>query len=86
MDMNSTREARLEAGASKQGHGGTSYSCNLKATVKALLGMSYTHFPQILPGVHRLVAPLIMFRLKRRGYSNCRVEVYGSGLVVYADR
>lgn len=59
---------------------------DFKATLNALLGMSYTHFPLILPGVHPLVAPLIMFRLKRRGFSNCRVEVSGSGLVVYADR
>lgn len=59
---------------------------NFKATVSALLGMSYAHFPLILAGVHPLVAPLIMFRLKRRGFSNCRVEVSGSGLVVYADR
>ena len=61
-------------------------SSRLKATFNALLGMSYTHFPLILPGVHPLVAPLIMFRLKRRGFSNCRVEVSGAGLMVYADR
>jgi hypothetical protein len=59
---------------------------DFKATLHALLGMSYTHFPLILPGVHPLVAPLIMFRLKRRGFSNCRVEVTGGGLVVYAVR
>jgi len=59
---------------------------DLKATFNALTGMTYNHFPLILPGVHPLVAPLIMFRLKRRGFSNCRVEVSGSGLVVYADR
>lgn len=58
----------------------------MKATIHALLGMSYSHFPQILPGVHPLVAPLVMFRLKRRGFSNCRVDVSGAGLVVYADR
>ena len=62
------------------------HSTSLKATVNALAGMSYAHFPLILAGVHPLVAPLIMFRLKRRGFSNCRVEVSGSGLVVYADR
>jgi hypothetical protein len=62
--------------------GGTS----LIATLIALLGMSYAHFPLILPGVHGLVAPLIMFRLKRRGYSNCRVDVTTNGLVVYAVR
>lgn len=61
-------------------------STSIKATLNALMGMSYTHFPLILPGVHPLVAPLIMFRLKRRGFSNCRVEVSGAGLVVYADR
>ena len=59
---------------------------DFKATLCALMGMSYSHFPLILPGVHSLVAPLIMFRLKRRGFSNCRVWVSGSGLVVYADR
>ena len=61
-------------------------SYDFSATVRALLGMSYHHFPQILSGVHPIVAPLIMFRLKRRGFSNCRVEATGSGLVVYADR
>lgn len=61
-------------------------SISLRATVKVLMGMSYTHFPLILAGVHPLIAPLIMFRLKRRGFSNCRVEVSESGLVVYADR
>ncbi|MDD2582348.1 MAG: hypothetical protein PHR66_10190 [Desulfuromonadaceae bacterium] len=54
--------------------------------MNALMGMSYTHFPLIMAGVYPLVAPLIMFRLKRRGFSNCRVEVSESGLVVYADR
>ena len=57
-----------------------------KATLNALLGMSYTHFPLILHGVHPLIAPLIMFRLKRRGFSNCRVDVTGGGLVVHAVR
>jgi len=59
---------------------------DFKATWEVIRGMSYAHFPLILPGVHPLVAPLIMFRLKRRGFSNCRVEVSGTGLVVYADR
>ncbi len=61
-------------------------SCNVKATIRALLAMSYSNFPLMLPGVHPLVAPLVMFRLKRRGFSNCRVEVTGTGLVVHADR
>lgn len=61
-------------------------ACSIKATASALFGMPYNHFPLILPGVHPMIAPLIMFRLKRRGFSNCRVEVSGKGLVVYADR
>lgn len=48
--------------------------------------MSFSHFPLILPGVHPLLSPLIMFRLKRRGYSNCRVEVTPGGLVIHAVR
>ncbi|MEI6207479.1 MAG: hypothetical protein WCP20_11905 [Desulfuromonadales bacterium] len=57
---------------------------SIKATLNAIMGMSYSHFPLILPGVHPLLAPLIMYRLKRRGYSNCRVEIAGGGLIVYA--
>ncbi|MDD5287221.1 MAG: hypothetical protein PHD54_15330 [Desulfuromonadaceae bacterium] len=59
---------------------------SFKATLNALLGMSYTHFPLILPGVHPLLTTLILYRLKKRGFSNCRVEVAGRGLVVYAVR
>jgi hypothetical protein len=84
--MDITPATRPKIGASKRGGEERRQPFNLKATIHALLGMSYTHFPLILPGVHPLVAPLIMFRLKRRGYSNCRVEVSRSGLVVYADR
>jgi hypothetical protein len=77
-DMHSTTDTRRQIEKPK--------TVRLKATADAIMGMSYSHFPLILPGVHPLVAPLIMFRLKRRGFSNCRVEVSGSGLVVYADR
>jgi len=59
---------------------------SLAATWKALRGITFSHFPMILPGVHPLLAPLIMFRLKRRGYSNCRIEVSANGLIVHADR
>lgn len=76
----------MKSNTETQRHREKSGSTSYKATITTLLGMSYTHFPLILPGVHPLVAPLIMFRLKRRGFSNCRVEVSGSGLVVYADR
>jgi hypothetical protein len=59
---------------------------SFRATWNAIWRFSYKHFPQMLPGVHPLIAPLIMFRLKRRGFSNCRVEVTGNGLVVHAVR
>ncbi len=59
---------------------------SFRATWNALWRFSFNHFPLMLPGVHPLLAPLIMFRLKRRGYSNCRVEVTQNGLVVHAVR
>ncbi|MGB9082809.1 MAG: hypothetical protein WCD00_16050 [Desulfuromonadaceae bacterium] len=76
----------MESGTGSRGQGKKPHSTGLKATVYALLGTSYRQFPLVLDGVHPLVAPLIMFRLKRRGFSNCRVEVTESGLIVYADR
>lgn len=76
----------MKSGTEKRGQREKPHSTDLKATVNALLGISYSRFPLILKGVHPLVAPLIMFRLKRRGFSNCRVEVNDSGLIVYADR
>jgi hypothetical protein len=59
---------------------------SFRATWKALRGITFNHFPLILPGVHPLLAPLIMFRLKRRGFSNCKVEVSRNGLIIHADR
>ena len=59
---------------------------SLRASWKVLAGIELNHFPLILPGVYPLLAPLIMFRLKRRGYSNCRVDVSANGLIVHADR
>ena len=76
----------MKSGREMQGRRKGGRTTNFGATLNALMGMSYTHFPLILAGVHPLVAPLIMFRLKRRGFSSCRVEVTGGGLVVYADR
>lgn len=76
----------MKTGSGTHGRGRIVRQANVRATVNALMGMTYAHFPLILAGVHPLVAPLIMFRLKRRGFSNCRVEVSGTGLVVYADR
>ena len=44
------------------------------------------HFPLMLPGVHRIAAFFILWRLKKLGFSNCRVDVAAKGLVVYAQR
>jgi hypothetical protein len=59
---------------------------SFRASWKVLTGIAFNHFPLILPGVYPLLAPLIMFRLKRRGFSNCRVESSRNGLIVHADR
>lgn len=59
---------------------------SLWATWKAFRGISFDHFPLILAGVSPLLAPLIMFRLKRRGFSLCRVDASTRGLIVYAER
>lgn len=74
------------ASGNKQNQENKQRRVSLQATWNAIWRFSYKHFPQMLPGVHPLIAPLIMFRLKRRGYSNCRVEVTGNGLVVHAVR
>ncbi len=39
-----------------------------------------------LPDTSPLAAPFILFRLKRNGYSACRVTVAHSGLLVSAAR
>ncbi len=57
-----------------------------KRTWQAINALPTDHFPLILPGVHRLAAFFILRRLKRLGFSNCRVESSRSGLVVYAQR
>jgi hypothetical protein len=59
---------------------------SLRATWKALFLTTYSGFPLMLPNVHALAGPVIMFRLKRMGYSNCRVVVKNGGLAVFADR
>ena len=71
--------------ADRLGRGDKRKKASLRATWKAFIGITFNHFPLILPGVHPLLAPLIMFRLKRRGYSNCRVEVSRNGLIVHAE-
>lgn len=59
---------------------------SLRATWEAFRYDRFDHFPLLLPGAHPLLAPLIMFRLKRRGFSDCRVVASTRGLIVYAER
>ena len=59
---------------------------SLKATWQAIRFFPSDHFPLFLPGVHPLAAWFILRRLKRLGYSNCRVTTNDKGLVVHAVR
>ena len=59
---------------------------SIRASWRVARGIGFDHFPLALASVHPLLAPLIMFRLKRRGFSNCRVVVSTRGLVVHAER
>jgi len=56
------------------------------ATWRAMTALPTDHFPLLLPGVHRVAAFFILRRLKRLGFSNCRVDSSRNGLVVYAQR
>jgi hypothetical protein len=59
---------------------------SFQATWRALSGLAGAHFPLILPGAHPLVSFFILRRLKRLGYSDCRVISSDKGLVVHAHR
>ena len=59
---------------------------SLRATWRALHTLPAMHFPLILPGVHPLVSFFILLRLKRLGFSDCRVVSSEKGLVVHAHR
>lgn len=59
---------------------------SFRATWRALSGLTGAHFPLILPGVHPVAAFFILRRLKRLGFSDCRVVSSEKGLVVYAHR
>ena len=59
---------------------------SFSATWRAMIDLPTDHFPLILPDVHKVAAFFILRRLKRLGYSNCRVDSNAKGLVVYAQR
>lgn len=58
----------------------------LAATWRAIRHLPCDHFPLILPGVHPLASFFILKRLKRLGYSDCKVTTSPTGLVVHARR
>jgi hypothetical protein len=58
----------------------------LSATWRAITALPAGHFPLLLPDVHPLASFFILWRLKRLGFSNCRVVSSGKGLVVHAHR
>ena len=57
-----------------------------KRAWQAISALPTNQFPLSLPGAHRLAAFFILRRLKRLGYSNCRVDSSRDGLMVYAQR
>jgi hypothetical protein len=59
---------------------------SLRATWRAIFAIPTDHFPLILPGVHPVAAFFILRRLKRLGFSDCRVVSSEKGLVVHAHR
>jgi hypothetical protein len=59
---------------------------SFQATWRAICAIPTDHFPLILPGVHPLASFFILRRLKRLGYSDCRVVSSDKGLVVHAHR
>lgn len=58
----------------------------LAATWLAIRFIPTDHFPLILPDVHPVAAFFILRRLKRLGFSDCRVTTSDKGLVVHARR
>lgn len=59
---------------------------SFKETWRAITAMPLDHFPLILPNVHPVASFFILKRLKRLGYSGCKVSKKGNGLVVHAHR
>ena len=57
-----------------------------KRTWQAVSALPTDRFPLLLPGVHKLAAFFVLRRLKKLGYSNCRVDNSSKGLIVYAQR
>jgi len=66
--------------------GGRQAKHTLRATWLAIRSLPTRNFPLLLPHAHPIAAFFILRRLKREGFSECRVETTRNGLVVYARR
>jgi len=60
--------------------------CRARATWDAIRNLPLENFPLMLPHVHPIAAFFILRRLKRLGYSCCKVVTTPKGLVVHAKR
>ncbi|MGD0586211.1 MAG: hypothetical protein ABSA86_10640 [Oryzomonas sp.] len=58
----------------------------VRATWQAIRKLPLGNFPLVLPHVHPIAAFFILRRLKRQGFSNCKVVTTPKGLVVHAQR
>jgi len=76
----------LKSATETQRHGELRKKRSLRATWLAIRWTPTDHFPLILPDVHPIAAFFILRRLKRLGYSNCKVQTTAKGLVVHAQR
>jgi len=58
----------------------------LKATWRAISALQTDVFPLILIDVHPIASFFILRKLKRLGFSDCRVTTSEKGLVVHAQK
>jgi len=58
----------------------------IRATWSAIRRLPVGNFPLVLPHVHPIAAFFILRRLKRLGFSGCKVVTTPKGLVVHAQR
>jgi hypothetical protein len=59
---------------------------NSPPTTREQAALQHRMLAYFLPATWPVAAPFILFRLKRTGYSNCRVVVQEGGLLVTARR
>jgi hypothetical protein len=69
-----------------KGDSDKSATCSISATWRAIRFLPSDHFPLILPGVYPVASFFILKRLKRLGYSSCKVTTSDKGLVVHAHK